>query len=57
VVQRDGKRFIALCPEVPEANGQWKTREERFESLVAAIGLVLDYRRERGPELPPRQVL
>ena len=28
VVQRDGKWFIAFCPEVPEANGQGKTREQ-----------------------------
>ena len=28
VVQRDGKWFIAFCPEVPEANGQGKTRED-----------------------------
>ena len=45
VIQRDGKWFIAFCPEVPEANGQGKTREECLDSLAAAIELVLDYRR------------
>ena len=50
VVQRDGKLFIAFCPEVPEANGQGKTREACLESLAAAIELVLDYRREQGRE-------
>jgi len=54
VVQRDGKWFIAFCPEVPEANGQGKTREECLESLAAAIELILDYRRERGLENAPR---
>ncbi|MBI2929430.1 MAG: type II toxin-antitoxin system HicB family antitoxin [Verrucomicrobia bacterium] len=54
VVQRDGKWFIAFCPEVPEANGQGKTREECLESLAAAIELVLDYRRERHLEAAPR---
>jgi predicted RNase H-like HicB family nuclease len=54
VVQRDGKWFIAFCPEVPEANGQGKTREECLESLAAAIELVLDYRREQGRENAPR---
>jgi predicted RNase H-like HicB family nuclease len=28
VVQRDGKWYLAFCPEVPEANGQGKTRPE-----------------------------
>lgn len=54
IVQRDGKWFIAFCPEVPEANGQGKTREECLESLSAAIELVLDYRREQGLEQAPR---
>ncbi|SRR6266404_6567129 len=54
VVQRDGKWFIAFCPEVPEANGQGKTREECLENLAAAIELVLDYRREQGLEKAPR---
>jgi len=53
VVQRDGKWFIAFCPEVPEANGQGKTREECLQSLAAAIELV-DYKRERGLENAPR---
>ena len=54
VVQRDGKWFTASCPEVPEANGQGKTREECLESLAAAIELVLDYRREQSLENAPR---
>jgi len=54
VVQRDGKWFIAFCPEVPEANGQGKTREECLESLAAAIELVLDYKREQGLENAPK---
>ena len=45
---------MALCPEVPEANGQGKTREECLECLGAAIELVLDYRREQGREKAPR---
>ena len=54
IVHRDGKWFIASCPEVPEANGQGKTREECLESLSAAIELVLNYRREQGLEKAPR---
>ena len=54
IVQRDGKWFVAFCPEVPEANGQGKTREECLQSLAAAIELVVDYRREQGLENAPR---
>ena len=54
VVQRDGKWFIAFCPEVPEANGQGKTREECLKSLAEAIELVLDYRREQAMQKIPR---
>jgi predicted RNase H-like HicB family nuclease len=54
VVQRDGKWFIAFCPEVPEANGQGKTREECLQSLAAAIELVLDYKREQALENAPK---
>ena len=48
LVQRDGKWFTACCPEVPEANGQGKTRAECLESLAAAIDLVLEYRRDKA---------
>ena len=54
VVRRDGKWFVAFCPEVPEGNGQGKSREECRESLAAAIELVLDYRREQGLGKAPR---
>jgi len=54
IVQRDGKWFVAFCPEVPEANGQGKTREECLQSLAAAIELVVDYRREQGLANAPR---
>jgi predicted RNase H-like HicB family nuclease len=54
VIQRDGKWFIAFCPEVPEANGQGKTREACLENLAAAIELVLEYRREQALEKAPR---
>ena len=54
VVQRDGKWFIAFCPEVTEANGQGKTREACLESLAEAIELVLDYKREQARAAAPR---
>ena len=54
LIQRDGKWFIAFCPEVPEANGQGKTREACLQSLADAIALVVDYKRERGLENAPK---
>ena len=54
VVPGGGNWFIAFCPEVPETNGQGKTREECLQSLAAAIELVLDYRREQGLEKAPK---
>jgi predicted RNase H-like HicB family nuclease len=48
IIQRDGKWFISFCPEIPEANGQGKTREDCLNDLAAAIHLVLEYRREKG---------
>ena len=48
IVERDGEWFIAYCAEVPEANGQGKTREEAIESLLEAIELVRDDAREEA---------
>jgi predicted RNase H-like HicB family nuclease len=44
-IQRDGEWFVAWCEEVPEANGQGRTRDECLQSLRSAIELVLDERR------------
>ncbi len=54
IIERDGDWYIAYCAEIPEANGQGRTKEEARESLADAIKLVLEDRREdalRG--LPP----
>ena len=48
VIERDGKWFIAYCPEVPGANGQGGTKEEALGSLSEAIALILADRREDG---------
>lgn len=58
VLERDGKWFIAYCPEVPGANGQGKTKEEALQSLAEAIALILDDRREEGLRgVPPDAIL
>jgi len=48
VFERDGEWVIAYCPEIPGANGQGATKDEARKSLIEAIGLVLQDRREDG---------
>ena len=48
VFERDGEWVIAYCPEIPGANGQGRTKEEARVSLVEAIALILEDRREEG---------
>ena len=57
VIERDGKWFIAYCPEVPGANGQGRTVEECRIDLAAAIELILEDRREEGLRgVPPEAI-
>ena len=46
IIERDEEWFIAYCPEIPGANGQGLTVEECRQSLVDAIALILEDRRE-----------
>jgi len=46
IIQRDGKWYIAYCPEIPGANGQGRTKEQARASLGAAMALILEDRRE-----------
>jgi predicted RNase H-like HicB family nuclease len=46
IIERDGKWFIAFCPEVPGANGQGRTKAAARKSLADAIRLILDDRRQ-----------
>jgi predicted RNase H-like HicB family nuclease len=48
VVERDGRWYIAYCPEVPGANGQGRSKTEALTSLRGAIALILDDRRRDG---------
>ncbi len=48
IFERDGEWYIGYCPEVSGANGQGRTLEECRESLIAAIKLILEDRREQG---------
>lgn len=46
IIEREGKWYIAYCPEIPGANGQGRTKEEARKSLAEAIELILKDRRE-----------
>ena len=48
VFERDDDWVIAYCPEIPGANGQGRTKEEARTSLIDAIALILEDRREEG---------
>jgi predicted RNase H-like HicB family nuclease len=48
IFERDGEWYIGYCPEVPGANGQGRTLEECRESLIEAIRLILEDRRQEG---------
>ena len=46
VFERDGRWYVAHCPEIPGANGQGRTKSEARRSLLDAIALILKDRRE-----------
>ena len=48
VVERDGRWYIAYCPEIPSANGQGKTKATALRSLSDAIALILEDKRKDG---------
>jgi predicted RNase H-like HicB family nuclease len=61
VIERDGKWFVAYCPEIPGANGQGRTEEAAKQDLAEAIKLVLADRRRDGlrglPKTAKRELL
>ena len=48
IVERDGRWYIAYCPEIPGANGQGLTKARALHSLSDAIALILEDRRKTG---------
>lgn len=46
IVEKDGDWYISYCAEIPGANGQGKTKEECLKSLVEAIELIFEDRRQ-----------
>lgn len=53
IIQRDGKRYVSWCPEVPGANGQGRTLKACRASLAEAISLILEDRREEALRSAP----
>ena len=53
--------YVAGCPLVPEARAQGKSYDECLYNIREALELCLEYRTERGEEIPDesksRQVL
>ena len=44
--------YIASCPLIPEAQAQGETHEECLANIKEVLELCLEYRRERGEEIP-----
>ena len=54
ILEKDGKWFVAYCPEVPGANGQGRTTVAAKKDLSRAIKLILDDRRRDALKGLPR---
>jgi len=44
--------YIANCPSIPEAQAQAETYEECLANIKEVLELCLEYRKERGEEIP-----
>lgn len=57
IIEEDDGWFITYCPEISEANGQGRTKEEALASLSEAISLVLEVRRENALRGVPAEAI
>jgi len=44
--------YIASCPLIPEAQAQGETYEECLANIKEVLELCLEFRKERGDEIP-----
>lgn len=44
--------YLASCPLIPEAHAQGETYEECLANIREVLELCLEYRKERGEEIP-----
>ncbi len=57
IIEREGKWYVAYCPEIPGANGQGRSKKECRKSLAEAIALILEDRREDGLRGVPKSAI
>jgi predicted RNase H-like HicB family nuclease len=44
--------YLASCPLIPEARAQGETYEDCMTNIKEVLELCLEYRKERGEEIP-----
>lgn len=44
--------YLASCPLIPEAHAQGETHEECLANIQEVLQLCLEFRKERGEEIP-----
>ncbi len=44
--------YLASCPLIPEARAQGETYDECLTNIKEVLELCLEYRKERGEEIP-----
>ena len=49
--------YIGSCPVLPEARAQGETYEECLDNMKEVINLCLEFRRDRGEEIPKEERL
>jgi len=54
IIEREGKSFVAYCPEIPGANGEGRTKAEARDTLVESIAVILEDRRRDALRALPR---
>ena len=57
IIEKDGKWYVAYCPEVPGANGQGRTPDACRKNLSQAIALILEDRRKDALRVIPKEAL
>ncbi len=54
-IHKDGEWYVGFCQEVPEANGQGRTKEECLRTLREAVLLLMEDRREDAAQKLSRE--
>lgn len=57
IVHKEGAWFVAFCPEIPEGNGQGKTKAAALKNLWESIELLMEDRRADARAASPKHEL